>query len=477
MALHDQPEWRDRMRIRFDFNNAMADAVGDEHGIREEEVSGLAARVRQSHEALRRRRQAGDLAWMELPYGQEVVRDVLGYVDSVAGRFDNLVVLGIGGSALGNIALNTALNHPYYNLLPASQRQGRPRLFVLDNIDPDQFAAFLGIVDIDRSLFNVITKSGSTAETMAQFLIVRRLLHERVGQSHVDRIVCTTDPREGELRKIVDAEGYRAFTIPPGVGGRFSVLSPVGLLSAAVTGIDITGLLAGAAYADSICNEPDVWRNPAYMNAAIHYLGYNRGKTLSVMMPYAQALRDVADWYCQLWAESLGKATTLDGTVVNIGPTPIKALGVTDQHSQVQLYVEGRYDKIVNFLAVARFKHEVAIPAGFPDSAGVSYLGGHTLNELMQAEREGTAVALTEARRPNVTFTLPEVNAFTVGQLMFLFEMQTAMSGELFKINTYDQPGVEAGKVAAYALMGRPGYEKRRQEIAAARKISPKYVI
>src|SRR4051794_20649951 len=248
MAQHEQPEWRDRMRIRFDFNNAMADTIGPEHGVTEETVNGLAGRVRQSHETLRRRRAAGDLSWMELPYAQDVVRDVLGYVDSVAGRFDNFVVLGIGGSALGNIALASALNHPFHNLLPSAQRQGRPRLFVLDNVDPDQFAAFLSVVDLDRTLFNVITKSGATAETMAQFLIVRRLLHERVGPSHVDRIVCTTDPREGDLRKIVDAEGYRSFTIPPGVGGRFSVLSPVGLLSAAITGVDITGLLAGAAY-------------------------------------------------------------------------------------------------------------------------------------------------------------------------------------------------------------------------------------
>jgi len=261
------------------------------------------------------------------------------------------------------------------------------------------------------------------------------------------------------------------------VGGRFSVLSPVGLLSAAMTGIDVSALLAGAAYADKLCSEPDVWRNPAYMNAAIHYLGYERGRTLSVMMPYAQALKDVADWFAQLWAESLGKKHDLDGNVVHIGPTPIKALGVTDQHSQVQLYVEGRFDKIVNFVAVERFQNEVPIPSGWPDTPEVNYLGGHTLNELMKVEREGTALALAEAGRPSVTFTLPEVNAFTVGQLLFTLEVQTAAIGELFRINAFDQPGVEAGKIAAYALMGRTGYEARRQEIQAGRKSSPKYVI
>jgi glucose-6-phosphate isomerase len=477
MAQHDHPEWRDKMRVRFDFNFAMADAIGEAHGLTEEDLGGLAERVRHGHESLRRKRQAGDLAWMELPYQQDDVKAVLAYEETVRGRFDNFVVLGIGGSALGNTAISTALNPPYYNLLPSAQRQDRPRLFVLDNVDPDQLVALQGLLDLDRTLFNVITKSGSTAETMAQFLIVRRDLVGKLGPRHKEHLVFTTDPKSGELRKIVDAEGYTAFNIHPGVGGRFSVLSPVGLLSAALTGIDVSALLAGAAYADKLCSESDVWRNPAYMNAAIHYLGYERGRPLSVMMPYAQSLKDVADWYAQLWAESLGKKHDLDGNVVNIGPTPVKALGVTDQHSQVQLYAEGRFDKIVNFISVERFKNQVDVPRGWPDSPGVNYLGGHSLNELMKVEREGTAIALAESGRPSVTFTLPEVNAFTVGQLMYLLEVQTAAIGELFRINAFDQPGVEAGKIAAYALMGRPGYEARAQEIRAAMKSSPKYVI
>lgn len=477
MARHDQPEWRDSMRLRFDFNNAMADAIGPEHGVTEEAVNTLAGRVRHSHEGLRRRRQAGDLAWMELPYAHEVVRDVLGYVDSVAGRFDNFVVLGIGGSALGSSAVASALNHPYQALLPSAQRQGRPRLFVLDNVDPDQIDGFLNVVDLDRTLFNVITKSGSTAETMAQFLIVRRMLNDRVGRSHVDRIVCTTDPHSGELRAIVRAEGYRAFDVPPGVGGRFSVLSPVGLLAAAMTGVDVTALLAGAAYADQLCSEPDVWRNAAYMNAVLHYLGYGAGRTISVMMPYSHALRGIADWYCQLWAESLGKSTDLEGNVVYLGPTAVKAVGVPDQHSQMQLYTDGAFDKLITFVAVERFKNEVPIPSGFPEAPGVAYLGGHTLNDLMHAAREASVVALSQKQRSNVTFTLPEVNPFTVGQLLYLLEVQTAMAGELFKVNTYDQPGAEAGKVAAFAVIGRPGFEKQKQEIVAGRKFSPKYVI
>jgi len=476
MPRHDEPAWRESMRVRFDFNNAMSAAVGAQ-GLDDREISRLDASIRQAHATLARRRRAGELEWMDLARATDVVREILDFVESIDGRFENFVVLGIGGSALGNTALSTALNAPYHNLLTLTQRVGKPRLFVLDNVDPDQFRGFLRVIDPEKTLFNVITKSGGTSETMAQYLIVRQLLIEQLGDRHREHIVATTDPKSGELRRIVDDEGYRSFPIPPGVGGRFSVLSTVGLLSAAATGIDIDALLAGARYADEICGEPDVWRNPAAMNATIHYLGYGAGRTLSVMMPYGQALKDVADWYCQLWAESLGKRVNLDGEVVYNGPTPIKALGVTDQHSQVQLYTEGRFDKIVNVIAVRDFRETVTIPAGFPPSAGVNFLGGHTLNELMSVEREGTIVALTEAGRPNVTFELPEVNPFTVGQLLVLLEMQTAYVGELFRINTYDQPGVEAGKIAAFALMGRRGYEARRDEIRRRRRTDPAYII
>ncbi|TAK22123.1 MAG: glucose-6-phosphate isomerase [Chloroflexota bacterium] len=477
MSRRDHAALRQTMRIRFDFNNAMASSIGDAHGITEAALASLSERVARGHSEIARRRQAGELDWMKLPSSLNVASEIEAYVDSIKGRFDNFVVLGIGGSALGNIALSTALNPPYYNLLSPEQRGGRPRLFVLDNVDPDQFSGFLRVVDPRRTLFNVITKSGTTAETMAQYLIVRDMLVKALGDSHRDHIVTTTDAKSGELRKIIEVEEYRTFVIPGTVGGRFSVLSPVGLISAAITGIDIQELLAGAAFGDEMTSEPDLRRNPAYANAAIHYLGYEAGRTLSVMMPYSQALKDVADWYCQLWAESLGKRVDLDGRIVNVGPTPIKALGVTDQHSQVQLYAEGRFDKIVNFIAVDRFHHDVVIPPGYPPSPGVNYLGGHTLNELMDVERQGTAVALSDTGRPSVTFHLPAVNAFTVGQLMFILETQTAMTGELLHINAFDQPGVEAGKIAAYALMGRSGYEKRAAEISASRKSSPAYII
>jgi len=187
-----------------------------------------------------------------------------------------------------------------------------------------------------------------------------------------------------------------------------------------------------------------------------------------VMMPYAHRLRHIADWFAQLWAESLGKRVNLDGEVVHVGTTPIKALGATDQHSQVQLYVEGPYDKLVNFIAVDEYTTTLPIPPAYPHLEGVAYLGDHTFNALIRAEQQATAIALSDAGRPNMTHHLPAINAFTLGQLLMLFEMQTAIAGALLNINTFDQPGVEAGKIATYALLGRTGFEARKREIEAA---------
>ena len=291
---------------------------------------------------------------------------------------------------------------------------------------------------------------------------------ERLGEKWRKHMVVTTDAKKGDLRTIADREGLPSFEVPDGVGGRFTVLTSVGLLSAAFSGIDIQELLDGAAAMDRRMQEYDPMENPAYVNACLHYLfDVNQGKRLSVMMPYVHALKDLADWYRQIWAESLGKKVALDGSIVHVGPTPIKALGATDQHSQIQLYVEGPFDKVITFLAVDRYRNALTFPPAYEDLGSLGYLGGHSMSELIQAERMATEFALTEAQRPNITITLPEVNPFTVGQLLYMLEVQTVFSGGLYGINPLDQPGVEAGKQATYALMGREGYEKKRAEIEA----------
>jgi glucose-6-phosphate isomerase len=352
----------------------------------------------------------------------------------------------------------------------------------LDNIDPAQLVSFLAWDDgrLDKTIFNVISKGGDTAETLSQFMIVRRMLLEKFGfDGYTERVVVTTDTKEGLLCRIADTDMLRPLEVPNGVGGRFSVLSAVGLFSAAMCGINIDQLLAGAADMDARVSCEDFLSNPAAINAAINYYFYNQGKKISVMMPYSFHLKDLADWYRQLWAESLGKAEDLKGNEVHIGPTPIKALGATDQHSQIQLYREGPNDKLFTFLAVDDFGGDLTIgPA--PDCAPeLNYLAGRKLSALLNNEKKATEYALLESKRPCLTVIFPEISAYTVGQFIYLYEVTTSFAGALFGINPYDQPAVALGKEATFALMGKQGdgYEKLAQQIRSMTDVDTAYLV
>ena len=471
---------RDRTRepIQLDFSNMMDSAIGEAHGITRAELDGFAKRAADAVLSVQQRRaqgqqkpfierEIGDLAWMDLPHERFQLERIKNIADYIRGAFDNFVVLGIGGSALGNTALISSLCPPYYNELDRATRGG-PRIYVLDNVDPVQSHRLFTMLDPKMTAFNVITKGGSTAETMSQLLIVRERLRAAVGDDYNRHLIGTTSRDEGTLLTMAEEGRWEEMLIvPTGVGGRFSVLSPVGLLTAAVAGIDVDALLAGAAAMDERCRSHDLWQNPALMNAVLQYISDQRDKPMSVMMPYSYGLYAIADWYRQLWAESLGKRTNRKGEVVNCGPTPIKSLGATDQHSQVQLYMEGPYDKVITFLAVESFDRVGQIPRRVEALDGVDYLAGHTLKELLDAERIGTELALAQNGRPNCTITLPCISSHTIGQLLYLLEVQTAYSGEFYGINAFDQPGVELGKLNACAMLGRrgPKFAARKAEI------------
>lgn len=469
--------WQKDMKITFDFNHMMSDHVGKADGITSSEVDALIPKARDIHEELTTRRRAGELPFFDLPY--QDTAPIKELADCIAARFENFVLLGIGGSALGPIALQSGLSHPFHNLLGNEARGGRPRMFYADNVDPDHFTAMLGVLDLEDTVFDVVTKSGGTAETMAGFMIARRMVIDALGESKLkEHFVAVTDPAKGNLRKIVNDEGYRALEVPPGVGGRFSVFTPVGLLPAAVSGIDIDELLAGAAFMDRLTSNGELWENPAYMASALQYLADTRkDKHICVMMPYSNALKDVADWFRQLWAESLGKKFDTDGNVVHAGQTPVNALGATDQHSQVQLYMEGPNDKTFTFIRVERFRQQMTIPGSYAEMDGVGYLGGKSMAELINAEQAATQTALVRAGRPCCRITVPEVNAFTMGQLLYMLEVMTAFSGGLYGIDPFDQPGVEEGKLLTYAMMGRPGFEEKKRELDALAGGRERYIL
>lgn len=453
------------MPITLDYNNMLRPRLGGERGIEPARLDELAGRFREIHQDVERRREGGELGFFQLPYARELVDEIARFGDGPGQSFENIVVLGIGGSALGTIALRTALLDPFWNELESAERDFFPRLYVLDNVDPATIGTFLRRIDLRRTLFNVVSKSGGTAETMSQYLIVREMLETELGEGYRRHLLFTTDPEKGVLRRLAREEGIAALPIPPNVGGRFSVLSAVGLLPAALVGIPIRALLEGARAMDERCRTDELRRNPAGLFATLQWLADRElGAPIHVMMPYSDRLRDVADWFRQLWAESLGKQKSRDGADVFVGPTPVKALGATDQHSQVQLYMEGPFDKTICFLTARGGEDDVRIPELYADVDELGYLGGHTLGELLRTEMQATAAALTQRGRMNMTIELPAVDARSLGELFHLLQVATVYAGALYGVDPLDQPGVELGKQLTYGIMGRAGFEAYRQQ-------------
>ena len=456
--------------ITLDYKRVDEKIIGEDNGLNlEQEFENYKDKIANIIVDLNKRKdKLGQwLQWMNLGYNEETLWYVKEYAAMVQGRFDNILVLGIGGSALGGLAVTEALLKPFWNLLSPEQREGLPRIFFLDNIDPDYMVGLLNVLDLKKTLVNVITKSGSTAETMSQFMIVKNILEQELGYNYRYNILATTDKKTGILRQIAEQEGYKTFVVPDDVGGRFSVFSAVGLLPFALVGIDIDEIVNGIKDMDLALKNTDIKENIAAQNALIHYLlDTKKGKNLSVMMPYSSKLKYVSDWYVQLWAESLGKNKDKEGNAVCVGPTPIKALGATDQHSQIQLYNEGPNNKVINFIRVKNFDNTLEIPNIF-EYTGIGYLGGKTINQLINAEADSTRVSLADYKRPTISIYLDKVDGYNVAQLLYMLEVQTAIAGELYNIDTFNQPGVEQAKNYTYALMGRAGYEESAQVLQA----------
>ncbi len=463
------------MALQLDYTNMMADAVPG--AIAEAQWDESRASLSAAHADVTRRHAAKELGFIDLPDDERLLTQSL-TISAWANderHATDIVVLGIGGSALGPIALRTALRHSGWNMLNERERGGRPRLHVLDNIDPVTIVALLERLELTRTLFLVVSKSGGTAETMAQYLVVRKQL-KLVRLPLDEHLVIVTDPAKGALRPIAERDGIRAVEIPPNVGGRFSVLSAVGVLPAALIGINVRQLLAGARDMAHRCRSDEAQLNPALAYAGLQWLADTQlGKRNHVFMPYSDQLRDFAAWFVQLWAESLGKVSRK--TREHVGPTPIAALGATDQHAQVQLFMEGPADKTITFVAVEHADPGPEILVSRNDAGELEYLGGYTLGELLDVERRATAGALARRGRPNMTLTLERVDAYEVGGLVMLLELATAYAGALYGVNAFDQPGVELGKEFTYAILGRPGFDAALKEWQSLPKSDPRRLV
>ena len=452
--------------MKLAYGRMLQDGLDGRHGLPRSRLAELAAGFSAVQEEVRRRRGAGEYGFYGLVEQGPTIRQITGFAEGLGQAHDHVLVLGIGGSALGTKALLTALKPPAWNEWDDEGREFYPRLTVLENVDPTTIAAALRRIDPRRVLVNVISKSGGTAETMAQYLVVRAWLEEALGDAAFRHLVFTTDPSRGALRELATRESIATLDVPPDVGGRFSVLSPVGLLPAALAGVDIGALIAGARRAIERAESDDLLRNPAALYAALHWAAdTDLAARIHVLMPYTDRLREFAEWYRQLWAESLGKRVNREGRTVHVGPTPRAAVGATAQHSQVQLFMEGPFDKVITFVRVERLGEDVPIPTPDPSSPplppDLAYLPGHSLGELLNAEYEATASALAEMGRMSCTLHLPELTAESVGEAIMFYQIATGYAGVWYGIDPFDQPGVELGKRLTYAAMGRPGYEAK----------------
>lgn len=465
--------------ITYDYAGAMAQVIGDENGITEKDIKSLSKKAKEIHEDLTNKRKNGDIGFFDLPYDEMIVKAISAISMEFRRNFENFVIVGIGGSSLGTACLHNALNPDYHNFLPDSKRKSKPRIFFLDNPDPCDVKSLLDALDLRTTGFNIISKSGSTAETMAIFMHIYNVVQRRFSKTALSKhFIVTTDPEEGLLREVAVQDKLKTLPIPQNVGGRFSVFSPVGLLPAAVSGINIKKLLEGAVWMDKKCSEADLMKNPAYLNAAIHYLMHTKKKkNISVMMPYTSSLKTFSDWYAQLWAESLGKKLDLNGKEVFTGQTPVKALGAVDQHSQMQLYREGPVDKIITFVGLKQFSNDCKATKVFHNLEPLMHLTDKDLGELLNSELEATEFAIANAGRPSVRITLNELSPESVGALLYMFEVQTAFAGGLYNIDPFNQPGVEEGKKATHAIMGRKKKEDKQKmkEIKAYFKEKKKF--
>lgn len=426
--------------LSLNIANMMSELIG-ENGIKEKEVEGLRGNILSAHKKIISRK-IPELAFIDL-YKQDT-KELKGIAEWVKNNTENFLLLGIGGSALGPKCILESLS-PMHNL------RKTPKVFIYDNPDPITLKNILSIVDPKKTAINVITKSGTTVETMAGFMILYKKM-----KGYEKNIVATTDPQKGALKGIATRLGIKTLQIPQPLVGRYSVLSSVGLLLSEIIGVNADELLRGAEDMFQRCSEPEMWKNPAYVFGALLYLMDKKGRKINVLMPYSDRLKSMGEWFSQLWAESLGKK--------GVGLTPYPSLGTVDQHSQLQLWMDGPEDKVIIFIKVVEHGLDIKIPKVFKET-DIGYLGGKSLSGLMNAEQDSTELCLKKAGRPSMRIELPRLNPYYLGQLFLFFELVTSFTGFLYGINPFDQPQVEEGKNFTYGMMGKKGFEAKKKEV------------
>jgi glucose-6-phosphate isomerase len=463
--------------IRLDFANCMRARLGPRAGLAEAALRPYLKRGNDVLAQLLAEIRSGKMAFAELPSREDLARESQRIAHRHLKHFDTLLVLGMGGSALGARGLIEALSTPGAPSSGARRQAGQ--VMILDTLEPATVQGALRGVDPARTLVNVVSKSGDTLETAALFGLVRERFGRALGAAELPRhLIFTVGPERGVLGAWATASGAEIVEMPAGVGGRFSVLTQVGLLPAAFAGVDVRSVVSGASAMADICHLAPPRRNPAFLSAVLLLVERDRGRECQIVFHYGRSLRGLAAWYGQLWAESLGKRHDLRGRVVEWGQTPVVAEGPADQHSLLQLLLEGPDDKVTGLWEVEQHSEDGVLPEAENGADGVlRLLAGKKLADLMRVQKASTAVALARAGRPNFTWILPQITPHVAGQLIYLLEYQTVIAARLLGINAFDQPAVEFGKQVAYALLGGPVPAEQKRWIRRAGERDPRYVV
>jgi glucose-6-phosphate isomerase len=444
-------------QFRFDYSKALT-FVG------QHEIDNLAPAVKLAHEQLHNGTGAGAdfLGWINLPtdYDKEEFARIRQAADKIRSDSDALVVIGIGGSYLGARAAIEMLSHSFYNTLSKEQRKSPQIFFAGNNISSTYVAHLLQALEGKDWSINVISKSGTTTEPAIAFRIFRDALEKKYGREAArKRIYATTDKAKGALKKLATAEGYESFVIPDDVGGRYSVLTAVGLLPIAAAGIDIEQMMRGAQEAAKRYANPNLAENEAYQYAAIRNALYRKGKTVEILVNYEPGLHYVSEWWKQLFGESEGKDFK--------GIYPASVDFSTDLHSMGQYIQEGSRIIFETVLQVDQVPEQITIQQDPDDLDGLNFLAGRTLDFVNKKAFEGTLLAHTDGQVPNLVVHLPDMTPHTFGHMVYFFEKACGVSGYLLGVNPFDQPGVEAYKKNMFALLGKPGYEEQRKALEA----------
>ncbi|HET7578737.1 MAG TPA: glucose-6-phosphate isomerase [Bacillales bacterium] len=442
-------------KIRFDYSKARS-FLGDRELANHEEA------VKAAHQALHNGTGTGSgfLGWLDLPkdYDKEEFSRIQKAAEKIRSDSDALVVIGIGGSYLGARAAIEMLQHSFYNMLPKKDRSAPQVFFAGNQISSTYLKELLHLLaDKDVSI-NVISKSGTTTEPAIAFRVFRKWLEDKYGKEEArKRIYATTDKEKGALRTLADQEGYDTFVIPDNVGGRYSVLTPVGLLPIAAAGLDIQEMMDGAEKARQDLSKDALSENAAYQYAVLRKALYDKGKTMELLVNYEPAFHYFGEWWKQLFGESEGK----DGK----GIFPAAADFSTDLHSLGQYIQQGRRHLFETVLHIEKPRAEMTVEEEEGNLDKLNYLAGKTMDDINQKAFQGTLLAHTDGEVPNFVIHVPEIREFYFGYLVYFFEKACAMSGYLLGVNPFDQPGVEAYKKNMFALLGKPGFEEERKQL------------